>query len=100
MIEARDTYPFHAIRSRKLPKHLVIIQNGRIRRISELRVIRRSPEIELSLLLCDGVELFASCASGQRQQRAQNSEIYKDSHPFGGRCEGSLSQSSHLCAVK
>lgn len=85
-----STHPFHAIPRSNLTKHRLVIENRRIRSISQLRVIRRSSKIQLPLLRRNSMKLQTTCTGfhsrrrDQRNQRAENSKVRREHHPFPG----------------
>ena len=66
----KDAYPFHAVSGRNLPKHRSVVQDCRVRRIRELRVVRRGAEVEFADGLGEGVQLSGSGGGGSTRGRA------------------------------
>ena len=55
-IEKAHYYPFHAVPGRDLPKLLRVREQGDIRRVRELRVVRCAPKVQLARLLRERVQ--------------------------------------------
>ena len=58
-----DAYPFHTVSWGDLTEHGVVVQDGRVRRVAELIVVRRSTKVKLAGCLGQSVELDAGSGS-------------------------------------